>query len=88
MVGTEESFDFRRCGWKRGGTRGDVPIPREGLRDGRMFRSINRNPGAIRADLSEISRSVSQVYEGYRCSAIRTRFVSNEDKCVLPTFHL
>lgn len=53
-----------------------------------MFRSINRNPGAIRADLSEISRSVSQVYEGYRCSAIRTRFASNEDKCILPTFHL
>jgi len=25
---------------------------------------------------------------GYRCSAIRTRFARNEDKCVLPTFHL
>lgn len=54
-----------------------------------MFRSINRKPGAVPADLSEISRSaVSQVYEGYRCSAIRTRFTSNEDKCGSPTFHL
>jgi len=50
---------------------------------------VRSNPGAIRADLSEISRFVSQVYEGYRCSAIRTRFASNEDKChVLPIFHL
>jgi len=63
-------------------------FPREGVGDGWMFRSINRNPGAIRADLSEISRFLSQVYEGYRCSAIRTRFASNKDKCVLPTFHL
>lgn len=58
-------------------------------RDGGMFRSINRKPGAVPADLSEISRSaVSQVYEGYRCSAIRTRFAPNEDKCGSPTFHL
>lgn len=63
-------------------------FPREGVGDGWMFRSINRNPGTIRADLSEISRFLSQVCEGYRCSAIRTRFASNKDKCVLSTFHL
>lgn len=63
-------------------------FPREDHEEEGTFRSINRKPSAIPADLSEISRSVSQVYEGYRCSAIRTRFASNEDKCVLPTFHL
>lgn len=86
-----ESFDFRRCGYGNTGKPAAGARRSPGRVSGKMLRSINRNRGAIRGDLSEISRFLSQVYEGYRCSAIRTRFAflsPNEDKCVLPTFHL
>lgn len=82
-----QTINKRGCtvkGARVGGTRG----PRENP-PGRVSSSVARvparsieKPDAIPADLSEISRSTSQVHQGYRCSVIRIRFTWNEDKCV------
>lgn len=74
-----QTINKRGCtvkGARVGGTRG----PRENS-PGRVSSSVARvparsieKPDAIPADLSEISRSTSQVHQGYRCSVIRIRF--------------